>query len=76
MANDEPKINQLGEKIKKLKEGNEYEQKVIVQTLMAMPNLSWSIGLSYVHSYLICSELCKEWCAFYLKTLLPQISKK
>ena len=76
MVSDHPKVNQLGEKIKKLKAAKESEQFNLVEDLIAMQNLTWSVGLATLHFHIKCAQAVTLWNAHYLENLLPQISKK
>lgn len=76
MVSDHPEVNKLGERIKKLKAAKESDQFSLVEELIAMQNLSWSMGLATLHFHIKCAQAIALWNAHYLENLLPQISKK
>ncbi len=76
MISDHPEVNKLGEKIKKLKAAKESEQFGLVKDLIAIQNLTWSLGLASLHFHIKCAEAAALWNIHYLEKVLPQISKK
>ncbi len=76
MANDEPKINQLGELLKEIKAADENLQVQLIQNLIAMNNLCWSIGLATLELHLKCSQARTIWREYYFAKWLPPTPKK